>query len=238
MRAGAAVAVALAAALFAAASGPEAAREDERRAMVEEQLEARGIEDERVLEAMRRVPRHLFVPEAVRPQAYADSALPIGHGQTISQPYVVAAMTEAARIAPGERVLEVGTGSGYGAAVLAELGARVVSVEILPELAEGARERLAAAGYEGVTVVTGDGRRGVPEEAPFDAILVTAGSPEIPEPLLEQLREGGRLVMPVGGGLQELVVVERRAEGFERRRLFPVRFVPLTGGGEEGARER
>jgi protein-L-isoaspartate(D-aspartate) O-methyltransferase len=197
--------------------------------MVETQLAARGIRDPRVLEAMRTVERHRFVPDAARASAYADAPLPIGHGQTISQPYVVALMTELARVEPGSRVLEVGTGSGYQAAVLATLAAHVFGIEIVEPLAADARERLARLGYRNVTVRAGDGYRGWPEHAPFDAIVITAAPPEIPEPLLDQLAVGGRLVAPVGASEQKLVVVERTAAGLSRRTVALVRFVPMTG---------
>jgi protein-L-isoaspartate(D-aspartate) O-methyltransferase len=200
-----------------------------RRRMVVDQIEARGIRDARVLEAMRRVPRHLFVPQGLRERAHEDHPLPIGEGQTISQPYIVAFMTEAARLRPGDRVLEIGTGSGYQAAVLSALGARVFSIEILPALADSARRNLDASGYGNVAVRTGDGYRGWPEEAPFEAILVTAAPDEIPQPLLDQLKPGGRIVVPVGTGNQELVRVTRTERGFERESLLPVRFVPMTG---------
>lgn len=197
--------------------------------MVRDQIERRGIQDPRVLEAMRRVPREAFVPEALRPQAYADAPLPIGGGQTISQPYIVAFMTEAARLGPGDKVLEVGTGSGYQAAVLAELGARVWSIEIRGDLAERARRTLRETGYGEIQVRTGDGYRGWAEAGPFDAILVTAAPDAVPDPLLDQLKPGGRLIVPVGSGTQELVRVTRTPGGFERENLLPVRFVPMTG---------
>jgi protein-L-isoaspartate(D-aspartate) O-methyltransferase len=204
-----------------------------RQRMVDEQIERRGVRDPRVLAAMRAVPRHLFVPDDQRARAYDDAPLPIGDGQTISQPYIVAFMTEAARLGPGDRVLEVGTGSGYQAAVLAAIGAEVRSIEILPGLAERARTALAAAGFGKVAVRTGDGFRGWPEAAPFDAVLVTAAPDEVPPPLLDQLKVGGRLVIPVGSGTQELIRVTRTAEGFERESLLPVRFVPMTGEARE-----
>jgi protein-L-isoaspartate(D-aspartate) O-methyltransferase len=197
--------------------------------MVSEQIERRGVRDPRVIEAMRRVPRERFVPEAMREHAYEDGPLPIGGGQTISQPYIVAFMTEAARVGPGAKVLEVGTGSGYQAAVLAEMGAKVFSIEILPDLAERARRSLGEAGHGGVQVRIADGYLGWPGEAPFDAILVTAAPADIPPPLLEQLATGGRLVIPVGSGTQDLVRVTRTTGGFHRESLLPVRFVPMTG---------
>jgi protein-L-isoaspartate(D-aspartate) O-methyltransferase len=200
-----------------------------RERMVKEQIEARGVKDPLTLAAMRKVERHRFVPEASVESAYADHPLPIGHGQTISQPYIVAFMTEALGLQGGERVLEVGTGSGYQAAVLAEIAARVYTIEIVEPLATEARERLAALGYRNVEVRSGDGYRGWPEAAPFDAIIVTAAAPRIPEPLTDQLADGGRLVIPVGDEFQELVVVTRRGTGLEERRVLPVRFVPMTG---------
>jgi protein-L-isoaspartate(D-aspartate) O-methyltransferase len=202
---------------------------DARRRMVERQIEARGVRNPRVLQAMGRVPRHELVPAALRDRAYEDAPLPIGHGQTISQPYVVAAMTAALEIGPGARVLEVGTGSGYQAAVLAELGAEVYSIEIVPALAERARKDLARLGYDSVRVRTGDGYRGWPEAAPFDAIVVTAAPDHVPQPLIDQLADGGRLVLPVGGGSQELVRITKGPGGLERETLFGVRFVPMTG---------
>jgi protein-L-isoaspartate(D-aspartate) O-methyltransferase len=196
--------------------------------MVAEQLATRDISDERVLDAMRRVPRHEFVPKHLARQAYDDWPLPIGHAVTISQPYIVALMTQALRLRPGDRVLEVGTGSGYAAAVLAELADDVTTIECIEPLAEQARERLAAYG-ERVRVITGDGSLGFAPHAPYDAIVVTAAAPEIPRPLLAQLAPGGRLVIPVGRGVEQLVRVTRTDHGDEREELLPVRFVPLTG---------
>jgi protein-L-isoaspartate(D-aspartate) O-methyltransferase len=186
----------------------------------------------RVLGAMRRVARHDFVDAAERGSAYGNFPLPIGHGQTISQPYIVAIMTELLEIAPGNRVLEVGTGSGYQAAVLAELAGEVYSLEIIPELAEAARERLAGIGYTNVWVRQGNGRLGWPEQAPFDAIMVTAASESVPPALTAQLKEGGRLIVPVGGrwGGQELLLLSRDRDGrIGERSLLPVAFVPLVG---------
>ena len=201
--------------------------------MVDRQLRGRDIEDERVLEAMAQVPRELFVPESERRRAYADAALPIGHGQTISQPYMVARIAEALALRPGERVLDVGTGSGYQAAVLAELGADVVTIERIPELAERARASLRAAGYDRVDVRVGDGTLGVPELAPFDAVAVAAAAPAFPETLYDQLRPRGRLVVPVGGErMQRLEVIVRSPEGPAVVHSVPCRFVPLVG--EEG----
>ncbi|HUD70366.1 MAG TPA: protein-L-isoaspartate(D-aspartate) O-methyltransferase [Dongiaceae bacterium] len=201
-----------------------------RQRMVEEQIERRGVRDPGVLRAMRAVPRERFVPEAERQRAYDDGPIAIGSGQTISQPYIVAFMTEAAGVGPGDRVLEIGTGSGYQAAVLAEVGAEVRSLEIIPELAERARRDLAAAGYERIRVRTGDGWAGWPEAAPYDAILVTAAPAEVPEALVQQLKVGGRMVLPLGTGTQTLVRITRTERGDERETLLVVRFVPMTGG--------
>ena len=207
----------------------EAALARARQRMVAEQIEARGVKDPLTLAAVRRVPRHLFVPEASRAQAYDDHPLPIGHEQTISQPYIVAFMTEALRLQGGETVLEVGTGCGYQAAVLSTIAARVFTIEIVPPLAQESARRLSALGFTNVRVRTGDGYAGWPEEAPFDAIIVTAAAPRIPEALKTQLKDGGRLIVPVGEESQELVVVVRRGNAYEERRVLPVRFVPMTG---------
>jgi protein-L-isoaspartate(D-aspartate) O-methyltransferase len=201
------------------------ARED----MVATQIAARGVRDPMTLAAMRKVARHLFVPPAAVGQAYEDYPLPIGHGQTISQPYIVGFMTEALGLKGGETVLEVGTGSGYQAAVLAEIAARVYTIEIVSPLADEAGTRLKRLGYVNVEVRAGDGYQGWPEAAPFDAIMVTAAAPRIPEPLKQQLKDGGRLILPVGDDWQELVVVTRRGDRFEEKRVLPVRFVPMTG---------
>jgi protein-L-isoaspartate(D-aspartate) O-methyltransferase len=207
---------------------PDLVRARER--MVGRQLRARGIEDEEVLRALGRVPRELFVPEDERRRAYDDAALPIGHGQTISQPYMVAVIVEALAVRPGLSVLDVGAGSGYQAAVLAELGAEVVAIERIPELAEQARANLAAAGYEGVEVVVGDGTLGWPEHAPYDGIAVAAAAPAFPQTLYEQVRAGGRLVVPVGGPrAQRLEVIVRSPEGPAVIHSVPCRFVPLVG---------
>jgi protein-L-isoaspartate(D-aspartate) O-methyltransferase len=200
-----------------------------REEMVRTQIEARGVSDVRVLDAMRSVPRHEFVPDSLAARAYEDNPLPIGDGQTISQPYIVAAMSELARIGPGSRVLEVGTGSGYQAAVLHEIAGEIYSIEIVEALAGRSADLLERLGYESAHVRHGDGYRGWKEFAPFDAILVTAAPTRVPEPLLEQLREGGRLVVPVGEWYQELEVHTRTADGFRREKVFPVRFVPMTG---------
>jgi protein-L-isoaspartate(D-aspartate) O-methyltransferase len=202
--------------------------------MVDRQIEARGVADARVLAAMRKVPRHAFVPDELAPYAYEDRPLPIGHRQTISQPYIVAAMTEAIRPEPGDRILEIGTGSGYQAAVLAEVVEHVYTIEIVEPLGEQARRTLEELGYGNVSVRVGDGFAGWPEEAPFDAIVVTAAPEEIPPPLIEQLAEGGRLVIPVGDTFQELRLVTRSPAGLVTEDLMPVRFVPMTGRAQEG----
>jgi protein-L-isoaspartate(D-aspartate) O-methyltransferase len=201
--------------------------------MVERQLRSRDISDERVLEAMETVPRELFVSESLRRRAYDDAALPIGGGQTISQPYMVAKICEALALQGDEHVLDVGTGSGYQAAVLAELAAEVDTIERRPELADFARANLEAAGYDRVRVHTGDGSRGLPERAPFDAIAVAAAAPELPQTLYDELEPRGRLVVPVGRrGIQRLEVIVRSPEGPAVIRSVPCRFVPLVG--EEG----
>ncbi len=222
----------LAAVLFVVACGGARAPVEDparaREAMVREQVEARGVTDARTLAALRKVERHLFVPPALAALAYADHPLPIGEGQTISQPYIVAVMTEAIGLRGGERVLEIGTGSGYQAAVLAEMGAHVYTVEIVPSLARTARATLARLGYRTVEVREGNGWEGWPENAPFDAIVVTAAPPTVPDALKSQLRDGGRLVIPVGDDVQELRLLTRHGSSFEQRRLLPVRFVPLV----------
>jgi protein-L-isoaspartate(D-aspartate) O-methyltransferase len=209
-------------------------RAEERRLMVEQQLRNRDVEDERVLEAMERVPRHLFVPDALRGRAYHDAALPIGSGQTISQPYMVARICESLALHGDERVLDVGTGSGYQAAVLAELAGEVHTIERLPELAEAARAALEEAGYgDRVHVHVGDGTLGLPDQAPFAAIAVAAAAPELPQTLYDQLEPRGRLVVPVGKRQgQQLQLVVRSPEGPAIVRSVSCRFVPLLG--EEG----
>jgi protein-L-isoaspartate(D-aspartate) O-methyltransferase len=205
-------------------------RERERIRMVETQIAARGVANPRVLDAMRAVPRHLFVPPAYREAAYADSPLPIGQGQTISQPYIVALMTELLEVAPSDRVLEVGTGSGYQAAILAKLAREVISVERIPEVSRMAEENLLRVGIRNVQLVNGDGTEGYPEKAPYDGILVTAATPSVPEPLVEQLAEAGRLVAPVGArDLQELVRLVKSGGRISRSSHGGVVFVPLLG---------
>lgn len=197
--------------------------------MVAEQIAARGVRDERVLRALRKVPRHRFVPDAESELAYADHPLPIGCDQTISQPYIVAFMSAMLELGGDEKVLEIGTGSGYQTAVLAELAARVYTIEIVEVLAARAQEVLAAGGYTNVRVRVGDGHRGWPEEAPFDAIVVSAAADHVPPALLEQLAVGGRMVLPVGDSRQSLARIRRTPDGHEREELIPVRFVPMTG---------
>jgi len=202
-----------------------------RRQMVEEQLRQRNIRDERVLQAMATVPRHLFVPPAWRSQAYDDGPLPIGQEQTISQPYIVALMSESLHLKGSETVLEIGTGSGYQAAVLSVLTKKVYSIEIIPELAETARERLATLGYKNVEVIVGDGNKGWEPGSPYDAIMVTAAAPEIPPALIAQLAEGGQMVLPVEvGEEQHLLRLQKRDGKIIREDLGPVRFVPLVSG--------
>jgi protein-L-isoaspartate(D-aspartate) O-methyltransferase len=212
-----------------AAVQDDAALQRARERMVVDQIQSRGVRDPRVLLAMRSVPRHLFVPRAQLADAYADHPLPIGNDQTISQPYIVAFMTEALGLQGGETVLEIGTGSGYQAAVLSGIVKTVFTIEILEPLAAQAKERLARLGYSNVQARAGDGYAGWPEQAPFDAIMVTAAAPRIPEPLKQQLKDGGRLGIPVGDVEQELILLTKRGTRFEERRVLPVRFVPMTG---------
>lgn len=209
---------------------PKDAELAEARQEMVEDIRARGVKDAAVLAAVGSVPRHLFIPEGERSNAYEDRPLPIGYGQTISQPYIVALMTSLLGLRPNSRVLEVGTGSGYQAAVLARLADQVYSVEILKPLGERARRTLAELGYKNVRVRVGDGYKGWPDAAPFDAIIVTAAPPSIPEPLLKQLKTGGKLVIPVGKTYQDLIVMTKRRDGgFDRESVLPVRFVPMTG---------
>ncbi len=213
--------------------GSEGAYEMKRKRMLETQIKARGIRDARVLEAMSKVPRHLFVSEAQIAYAYDDGPLPIGEGQTISQPYIVALMTELAGLESESRVLEIGTGSGYQAAVLAEICKEVYSVEILEKLGKEAEARLKKLGYASVSVKIGDGYQGWKENAPFDAIIVTAAPEHVPQPLIDQLKIGGRLVIPVGEIFQELVLIRKTEKGIIKENITGVRFVPMTGEAEK-----
>ena len=216
-----------------ATGAQDTSRIDERRAMVDRQLAGRDVKDTTVLAAMRTVPRHEFVPEAFRGRAYDDQPLPIGLNQTISQPYIVGIMTQLLDPQPGDTVLEIGTGSGYQAAVLAELVAHVYTIEIVEPLAQRADSTLKALGYTNVTVKAGDGYRGWPEHAPFDGIIVTAAPDHVPQPLIDQLAPGGHLVIPVGDAWQELLVLTREGSKVHRRAVTPVRFVPMTGEAEK-----
>jgi len=202
----------------------------QRAQMVKSQIQARGVRDRLVVEAMRKVPRHLFVPAHLTQMAYLDFPLPIGEGQTISQPYIVAFMTESLQLKGGEKVLEIGTGSGYQAAVLAEIVQAVYTIEIIPSLGNQAEALLKKMGYENIQVKIGDGYRGWQEYAPYDAIIVTAAPKFIPQPLVDQLRTGGRMIIPVGESYQELILITRQEDGTVRKKsLLPVRFVPMTG---------
>ncbi len=226
------------------AGDPEAlddeARQTKRRQwMVKAQLASRDIKNERVLAAMRNVPRHRFVPEPIREHAYEDRALAIGSEQTISQPYIVALMTQLADPKPGDRALDIGTGSGYQAAVLAGMVKSVHSIEIVPELAAAARDRLKSLGYENVEVREGDGYRGWPDQAPFDIIILAAAPPEVPPALLDQLALGGRLVLPVGAerGAQQLLLIKKDHNGeLTREVIAPVAFVPMTGEAQDNGK--
>jgi len=201
----------------------------ERKKMVETQIEARGVSDRKVLAAMRKVPRHLFIPPMYRGQAYEDHPVPIGEDQTISQPYIVALMTELLGLKGGEKVLEVGTGSGYQAAILAEIASEVYTIEIIESLGKSALARLKEMGYKNIHARIGDGYVGWPEAAPFDCIIVTAAPPAVPPPLIQQLKVGGRLVIPVGEIYQELKVITKTETGVAERSVIPVLFVPMTG---------
>jgi protein-L-isoaspartate(D-aspartate) O-methyltransferase len=221
---------------------PEAAEPagftEARRRMVERQLRSRDITDARVLSVMGRVPRHRFIARELDAEAYDDHPLPIGHGQTISQPYIVALMTQLAKPRPDSRALDIGTGSGYQAAILAELCKEVYSIEIVAPLAEEARKRLAELGYKNVTVRAGDGYRGWREHAPFDLIIVAAAPDHVPQPLVDQLAPGGRLVLPVGGYPQHLMLIEKQKDGtVHRKNVAPVMFVPMTGEAQQGRKE-
>ena len=211
--------------------GPEGEFKAMRENMVETQIKARGVKDPRVLSAMLKVQRHLFVPKEYQSSAYADQPLPIGEGQTISQPYIVALMTELLSLKGDEKVLEVGTGSGYQAAILGELAQEVYTIEIVEPLATSAKNRLLELGYRNVTVKAGDGYAGWPEVAPFDAVIVTCAPDHIPQPLIDQLKEGGRLVVPVGTYSQELMKIVKKSGKLESTNVVPVIFVPMTGEG-------
>lgn len=211
---------------------------NQRQAMVESQIRSRGVRQPSVLRAMAQVPRHLFVPEPFRVQAYEDYPLPIGASQTISQPYIVALMTELLALDGKEKVLEIGTGSGYQAAVLSLVAREVYTIEILAPLGEQAGQLLRDLGYRNVHTRVGDGYQGWPEEAPFDAIMVTAAPPEIPKPLLEQLKVGGRMVVPVGSFFQDLLLITRTPTGYEKKNIIPVRFVPMTGKAQQERDEK
>lgn len=200
----------------------------QRKEMVLLQIKKRGVTDKRVLNAMIKVKRHLFVPPGAEWQAYGDYPLPIGHGQTISQPYIVAFMTEAAELNPEDTVLEIGTGSGYQAAILAEIVEKVYTIEIIEALANSSRDKLKDLGYGNVFIKHGDGYKGWQEHAPYDAIIVTAAPPEIPKTLIDQLKIGGRMVIPAGVFSQELYLVTKTEDGFEKKSLLPVRFVPMV----------
>ncbi len=205
-----------------------------REKMVETQIKARGVKDPRVLSALRKVERHRFVPEEYLNSAYSDQPLPIGEGQTISQPYIVALMTELLELKGDEKVLEIGTGSGYQAAILAELAKEVYSIEIIESLASMAKNRLLELGYQNIKVKAGDGYLGWTEVAPFDAIIITAAPDHIPKPLINQLKEGGRMVVPVGTYTQELKKIVKRSGKIETTDVIPVVFVPMTGEGVKG----
>jgi protein-L-isoaspartate(D-aspartate) O-methyltransferase len=206
---------------------------EQREAMVVTQIQSRGVKDTLVLKAMRKVPRHRFVLESLLDVAYTDGPLPIGEGQTISQPYIVALMTELLDLKGGEKVLEIGTGSGYQAAILAEIASEVYTIEIIKTLADRAESTLKSMSYENITVRCGDGYQGWEEHAPFDGIIVTAAPDHIPQPLVDQLKVDARLVIPVGDLFQELIVVTKTEKGVEKRGVIPVRFVPMTGEAEK-----
>lgn len=212
--------------------------EAQRRAMVETQIRQRGITQPEVLAAMGQVPRHLFVPESLRAQAYDRRPLSLGQGRTIYEPYLVALMTSLLDLKRGEKVLEVGTGSGYHAAVLSRIAREVYSVEIVHTVANQAAKKLSVLGYHNIQIRVGDGYQGWPEQAPFDAILLSAAPPHIPKPLMDQLRVGGKMVVPVGNFFQDLLVITKTADGIEKRTIIPVRLSPMTGKVQDGQKKR
>ena len=218
------------------AQPPADQRTEHRAAMVTRQLAGRDIRDERVLDAMRQVPRHLFIPKNRRGAAYEDHPVPIGLKQTISQPYIVAYMTQILELKETDRVLEIGTGSGYQAAILGELVRDVYTIEILPELGQRSSRVLTRLGYKNIHVRVGDGYKGWPEKAPFDAIIVTAAPPRLPQPLVDQLKVGGRMIIPVGNDSQELVFIRRTENGLKKENVLPVAFVPMTGEAQRPAK--
>jgi len=228
--------LALAAAAVAAPARAGDGFELLRHTMVEQQVRQRGITQPEVLAAMEQVPRHLFVPESLRPEAYSDQPLVLGQGRTVYQPYVVALMTSLLDLKHGDKVLEVGTGSGYHAAVLSRIAREVYSIEIDEPVASQATKRLSVLGYHNVEVRWGDGFRGWPDKAPFDAILLSAAPAQIPKPLLDQLRVGGKMVAPVGGFFQDLLVITKTADGLEKRTVIPVRLSPMKGRAQDGGR--
>lgn len=229
LAAGLAVIVALAAPA-AAGDGYELLRQS----MVEQQVKQRGITQPEVLAAMKQVPRHLFVPDSLREKAYSDQPLVLGQGRTVYTPYVVALMTQLLDLKHGDKVLEIGTGSGYHAAVLSRIAREVYSIEIVEPIANQASKRLSVLGYHNVEVRWGDGYRGWPEKEPFDAILLSAAPPQIPKPLIDQLRVGGKMVVPVGGFFQDLMVITKTADGTEKRAVIPVRLAPMKGKAQDG----
>jgi protein-L-isoaspartate(D-aspartate) O-methyltransferase len=214
------------------------AYESQRRAMVEQQIKQRGITKPEVLAAMEQVPRHMFVPDSLRADAYSDRPLPLGQGRTVYQPYMVALMTSLLDLKHGDKVLEIGTGTGYHAAVLSRIAREVYSIEIVEPVANQASKRLSVLGYHNVEVLNGDGYQGWPDKAPFDAILLSAAPPTIPsiKPLLKQLRIGGKMVVPVGGFFQDLLVITKAADGLEKRTVIPVRLSPMKGKAQDGGR--
>ena len=228
----------LAAGLLCGSASAGDAYEAQRHAMVEQQIKQRGITKPEVLAAMEQVPRHMFVPDSLRSEAYSDRPLPLGQGRTVYQPYMVALMTSLLDLKHGDKVLEIGTGTGYHAAVLSRIAREVYSIEIVEPVANQASKRLSVLGYHNVEVLNGDGYQGWPDKAPFDAILFSAAPPTIPaiKPLLKQLRVGGKMVVPVGGFFQDLLVITKAADGLEKRTVIPVRLSPMKGKVQDGGR--